>query len=120
MAENFDFHTVSANIGALNNANRPIFKLPTEGGGVTVLACHALFGGAGTAALNLVDMGIAGTSVSGTIATKGSAAYTANTPMAFTVSTGFVDAGHWIGVQETNVGTCNVVSIVAISYVHGK
>ncbi len=109
----------SSNIGALNNAKRALVKVPTGLGGVTVLAGNAYMGAAGTVALNLVDLGTGGTAVSGTIATLGSVVYVADVPQAFTVSTAFVDEGHWIGVEETNVGTCNATTMVDIEYLTG-
>lgn len=116
----FGVTIVSANIGALSNANRPIFKVPTAGGGITVLGANAVLGTAGTCGLYLVDLGTAGTAIAGTIATLGSAVYTLNTPKAFTVSTAFVDAGHFVGVKEDNSGAGATVTIVDVEYVMGK
>lgn len=120
MAGQFDVNIVATEIGALSNALRPLFKVPSAGGGITVLGVNYSQAGAGTTALNLVNLGSAGTAVAGTIATKGSAVYAANTPQSFTVSTPFVSAGEWVGVEELNVGAANAVSIISISYVTGK
>lgn len=116
-------HVVTANIGALNNDDRPLFKCPTGYGGITVVAANVYMGGAGTVALNVVNLGSAGTAVGGTIATLGSSVYVAHVPKAFTVATtsaaNFVDEGEWVGVGETNVGTCNAITRVDIEYVVG-
>lgn len=125
MSESFDVHIVSANVGALSNASRAIFLVPSEGGGITVLGCEVTQGGAGTQSLYLVDLGSGGTAVAsgGTVASLGSAVAVANTPAAMTVGTtydGFVDAGHYVGVKEDNVGAANAVTIVSVSYVMGK
>lgn len=120
MAESFDVKSVSVNIGALSNTYRPLFKVPSAGGGITVIDVNYSQAGAGTTALNLVDLGTAGTATAGTIATKGSAVYAANVPQSFTLSTAFVEAGHWVGIAEANVGAANAVSIISLSYVQGK
>lgn len=120
MAEQFDVHIVVLPIGSLTNTFRPGFKVPATGGGITILSAHAQNPAAGTVSLNLVTLGTAGTAVDGTIATKGSAVYSATVPQAFTVSTPFVDAGDWVGVEEKNVGTTNAAATVSIAYVMGK
>lgn len=120
MAGQFDVNIVSTEIGALSNAIRPLFKVPSAGGGITVLDVNFSQAGAGTTALNLVNLGSGGTSVAGTIASKGSAVYAANVPQSFTLVDGFVDGGEWVGIQETNVGAANTVSIISLSYVMGK
>lgn len=120
MAGQFDVHLYSENIGALSNAIRPLFKVPSAGGGITVIDVNYAQAGAGTTSLNLVDLGSAGTAVAGTIASKGSVVYAAATPQSFTIENAFVEGGTWVGVQETNVGAANAVSIISLSYVMGK
>lgn len=120
MAGNFDVNTFGIEIGALSNAIRPLFKVPSAGGGITFIDVNYTQAGAGTTSLNLVNLGSAGTAVAGTIASKGSAVYAANVPQAFTLVDTFVDGGTWIGIQETNVGAANTVSIISGSYVMGK
>lgn len=110
----------SDNIGALNNGLRTLVKVPTGYGGVSVVSANVVQHGAGTVALNLVNLGSAGTAVSGTIATLGSSVYVSGVPKAFTVTTPFVDEGEWIGVEETNVGTGNAITRVSIAYLTGK
>ena len=119
MANSFDVNIVSTEIGALSNANRVIAYLPAEGGGITVLAAHASMAAAATSSLYLVDMGTAGTAISGTIGSFGGT-FAANTPRAATISTAFVDGGHYIGVREDNVGAANAVTNVSFAYVMGR
>jgi hypothetical protein len=113
---------ISAEVGALSNALRPIFKAPADGkgGGITILEAEATMSAAGTSALNLVDLGTTGTAVGGTIATLGSSVYVANTPKAFVVSSAFLDGGNYLGVEEANVGAAATVTIVSVKYVMGK
>ncbi len=109
----------SANVGALSNAKRAICLVPTGCGGVTVLGAEIVQAAAGTCNVNLIDLGTSGTVSGGTIATLGSVVFVANVPKAMTVSTAFVDEGHYIGVEELNVGACNAVTIVSLSYLTG-
>ena len=64
---------ISANIGALSSATRAIFKVPAGHGGITILECKKIGGGAGTSWLTLDDLGTAGTSSSTVLATSGTA-----------------------------------------------
>jgi hypothetical protein len=120
MAGQFDVHLISNNIGALSNDFRPMFKIPASGGGISFLSCHVTGEGAGTSWLQLVDLGTAGTSVSSILATSGTAVSVAGIPQELTISTAFVDAGHWVGLKEANIGTTNAITIVSASYVMGK
>ncbi len=109
----------SANVGALSNAKRMICKVPTGVGGITVLGAEIVQAAAGTCNVNLIDLGTSGSVSGGTICTLGSAVYVANVPKAMTISTAFVDEGHYIGVEELNVGACKAVTIVSLSYLTG-
>jgi len=123
MASQFDVHVVSTNIGALSNDFRPWFKVPAEGGGITILEGHYVTETAGTSLVQLVDLGTGGTVNSGTIIYKGSAVYVEGIPQELVTAGAdgvFVDAGHWVGVAEGNSGTTGVISIVTCSYVMGK
>jgi hypothetical protein len=120
MTDSYDVKIISVEIGALSNAKRPIFKIPSDGGGITVIDANIVQAGAGTTGLNLVDLGTAGTAVAGTIASKGSAVYVANVPQAMTMVTPFVSGGRWVGVEEANVGAANAVTIVEVAYLQGK
>lgn len=115
-----DVNLLSGNVGALSNANRMIGKLPSGYGGIKVLGAQVVQSAAGTCSLNLIDLGTTGTVSGGTIATLGSAVYVANVPKAFTISTAFVSEGHYIGVEELNVGACATVTIVSLSFLTGK
>ena len=113
---------VSANIGALSNATRAIFKVPTGYGGITIVECKVIGGGAGTSWLTLCDLGTAGTAAGTIIGTGGTAVSVANVPAAITLTAAkcFVAEGHYVGMVENNVGACNAVTIVSLSYVPGK
>lgn len=112
---------VSENIGALNNGTRPLFKVPTGYGGITIVSADVVMHAAGTIALNIVNMGAAGTAVSGTIATLGSVVYVSGVPQAFTVvaAQAFVDEAAWVAVEEKNTGTANANTRVDICYLTG-
>lgn len=121
MAGFMDVNIVSNNIGALTNDFRPMFKVPTTGGGITVLSAHSIQEGAGTSWLQLVDLGTAGTAVSNIIKTSGTAVSVAGIPQEMTTDgTVFVDAGHWVGAKEANIGATNAITIISLSYVMGK
>ena len=112
---------VSNNIGALSNDFRPMFKVPTIGGGITVLSAHSIQEGAGTSWLQLVDLGAAGTAVSNIIKTSGTAVSVAGIPAEMTTDgTVFVAAGSWVGAKEANIGTSNAITIISLAYVMGK
>jgi hypothetical protein len=115
--------TVVANVGALSNGPRPLFKIPSGFGGITVIGANAVQSAAGTTALSLCDLGTAGTLVAssaGTIATQGSTVYAANVQQPFTVSSAYVAEGHWVGVIENNVGACATVTLISLEYLLGK
>jgi len=120
MANHVQF--VSVNVGALSNAIRPIFKIPTGYGGLRVVGCNYTNPGAGTSWVTLVDLGTAGTASSKVIASGGTAVSVASVPAAITVTAAnaFVDEGHWIGVVENNIGTTNAISIVDVAFLPGK
>jgi hypothetical protein len=111
-----------ANIGAITNANLPIFKCPAGYGGLTILAVQSTQLTAGTTQLYLIDMGAAGTTTNGgTLATSGTA-HAAKVPVAWTVSatTPYLAEGSYLAVKEGNIGTTVTVTEVAITYKWGK
>ncbi len=118
MANDIDIFAINA--GSLNNKSRPGPKVVAGHGGLTILGAQAVMNAAGTISLNLVDMGTAGTSVAGTIATQGSTVFAQNVPQAFTVTTPVVSEGHYIGVEEKNVGTADAMTMVYVEYTDGK
>jgi hypothetical protein len=113
---------VSANVGALSNALRPIFKIPSGYGGIRVIGCNYTNPGTGTSWVQLVDLGSSGTAVSKIVADAGTVVSVAAVPqaVAVTAANAFVDEGHWIGVKEANIGAMNAVSIVDVAFIPGK
>ena len=122
MSSYADVNIVSCNIGALTNDFRPLFKVPTGFGGITVLGASYITETAGTSTVELVDLGTAGTSVAGgTLFTGGSAIAVAGIPLPMTVDDGAtLSEGRWLGVKEANTGTTGAITIVTLSYVCGK
>lgn len=120
MSSVLNVNSISNNIGALTNDFRPMWKIPTGGGGVTFLGANCVQEGAGTCSVSLVDLGTAGTAIGGTIFNGGSQVYVAGVPQDMTVVTAFVDEGHWVGAKEANVGATNAITIISASYVMGK
>lgn len=116
-----DIQIVSSNIGALSNAPRAIFKVPAGHGGITILEAKVIGAGAGTSWLTLEDLGTSGTTATTVLGTGGTAVSVANIPQAITLGTSvYVDAGHYVGFRENNVGACNTVTIVEVAYKWGK
>jgi len=115
------FINVTAGVGALSNATRPVFKVPANYGGITVVGGQCTQSAAGTTLLYLVELDSTGATVGGTLGTFGTV-YAANTPNAATITSGkaFIDAGNYIGVKEGNVGAAATVTIVSFQYVMGK
>lgn len=113
------FQNESVNIGALSNANRPLFKVPSEYGGLTLVGAQCIQSAAGTTLLYIVEMDSAGTAVAGTLATFGTV-YAVNTPKEATINSAFVEAGSYIGVKEGNTGAAAAITIVSLQWVPGK
>lgn len=116
---------VSNNIGAISNDFRPLFKVSSGFGGITVLDASYITETAGTSCVQIVDLGTAGTAVQagGTIfqASAGSSVAAAGIPNTLSVAdTAFIADGRWVGVKEANVGTTGAITIVTLNYVHGK
>jgi hypothetical protein len=111
---------VVLDIGALSNGVRAMFKVPAGFGGMTFVAGNIVGSAAGTSSLHLVNLGTAGTSVSGTIATLGSSVYAAGVPKALTASSVYVAEGEWVGAYETNVGAAPAITVVSASFLMGK
>ena len=122
MASQFDVHIVTCNIGALTNDFRPLFKVPAAGGGITILNANYVTETAGTSTVELVDLGTAGTSITGgTLFSGGSAVAVAGIPTVLTVDdTAFLAGGNWLGVKEANTGTTGAISIISLAYIVGK
>lgn len=115
----------SNNIGALTNDFRPMFKIPTGFGGITVLNAAYVTETAGTSRVQIVDLGTAGTAVAagGTIfqATAGSSIAAAGVPNDLAVAdTAYIAEGRWVGAKEANVGATGAITIVTLAYRMGK
>ena len=122
MAEQSPQHVV-ANVGIVTNALCPIFKVPDNFGGITLVEAQITFEEAGTAGLYLINAGAAGTSTGsdGTLATYGGTAYTALTPSEMTIaSSAYIGAGSYIAVKEDNTGASSGTTLVSFAYKYGK
>lgn len=111
------------NVEIVTNAQQPLFRVPSGHGGITIVDATVMFYSAGTAGLHLINGGSVGTSTGadGTLASKSSAAYTAKTPQAMTVSaTPYIGAGSYVCLKEDNSGTTVDITQVAICYKWGK
>lgn len=118
---------VNVNVGAVDNENVPLFRVPADtlGGGITLTRASLVQGGSTNSEVRLVTMGITATPALGgtltTTAVGGTASpFAANVPQAFTISTAFVDANTWVAVQENNVAACNAQAILELHYVMGR
>jgi len=110
------------NIGVITNACLPLFKVPAGFGGITLIEAQETFYTVGTAQLYLIDAGTVGTATGadGTLATGGGTAHTAKTPIAFAMTTPYLEEGHYLAVKESNIGSTVTISEIAITYVWGK
>lgn len=122
MANAFDVHIMALPLGSYNGATElPLLKVPSGGGGITVLEAH-LMGGAGTAiGGKLVTMSNQGTpEINGTIgAFAGTVVTAAGVVAAATLSDAYVAEGEWIGYDQTS-GTVPAGSYINLSYIMGK
>jgi hypothetical protein len=120
MASQFDVNIAVLPVVLTGATQIPIMHVPAAGGGITVLEAKFINGGTAVGGL-LVTMTNAGTpAISGTVgAFTTPLADSATIPGAFTVSDGFVEAGEWIGYDQTS-GTVPAGSFVSIAYVMGK
>jgi len=133
MSESFNVQTATLVLGQFSGATEvPMFHVPAEGGGISVIDAWAFQNGTGGSALTagtsigakLVTMGTVPTggtpAVNGTI---GSFAGTIVTAAAVahkcTVSTPFVSADNFIGFDQT-AGTIAAGLTIQLNYVMGK
>ena len=123
MANQFDVNILSVDYGAYIGANhRPLFYVPADGGGISILSAKVAGSGAGTAiGLLLVKMTDAGTpAINGTIgAFAGTVVYAEGVPASATITTPYVGGGSWIGIDQTS-GTAPANAVLSIAYVMGK
>lgn len=118
-----DINLVSVDLGAYIGATgRPLIKLPTGSGGITIKEANVIGNAAGTAVgLLLVTLTDAGTPVlNGTVgAFAGTIVFAEGVPAECTISTPYVAPGYWIGVDQTS-GTAPANAVLSVSYVMGK
>lgn len=123
MAEAFDIHVVTLHLGNFSGATElPLAQLATGGGGATVIGAAVVGPSAGTTVGGkLVTMSNIGTpAINGTIGTfAGTVVTAAGVPGALTITDGFVEAGEWIGFDQTS-GTVPAGTFISLSYVMGK
>ena len=124
MASQFDVHILTLPVVLTGATQVPIVHLPSGGGGITILDAKMINAGTAVGPL-LVTMSNAGTpELNGTIgyfaaAAAGTITESATIPAALTMVDEFVDAGEWIGYDQTS-GTVPAGSFVSLSYIMGK
>ncbi len=125
MAESFDVHYISENVGlTAGTTSTPVFKNVTANGDITIVDANIWSGGAGTITAYLVYSDPTGGTVGGTICTLGSAACifaaagTAALVHSSTITTARVPANKAICVKYA-AGTAGSDTCVGIAYVKG-
>ena len=120
MASQFDVHVVCIPVVLTAGTEVPLCHFPTGGGGMTVISADMINAGTSVGG-KLVTMTNVGTpALSGTIgAFAGTITASATIPASCTISDGFVDAGEWIGFDQTS-GTVPAGSFVSLAYIMGK
>lgn len=120
-----DIHVTAVDIGAYSGANgRPLFKLPTAYGAITVLNAQIIGNAAGTAIGGLlVGFSNAGTpAVNGTVAAfAGTVVFAEGVPASATISNAVVDpdTSPWLGFIQTS-GTAPANTVLSLTYVMGR
>lgn len=124
MSSQMDVHIATLSLGALVGATElPLAKLPSMGGGITILEANLVGPSAGTSVGGLlVTMTNAGTPVlNGTVATFTTPGITAaGVPIAAAINnSGYVGPDYWIGFDQTS-GTVPAGTFITLSYIMGK
>ena len=133
MSDSFNVQTATLVLGQFSGATEvPLFNVPTSGGGITVQEVWAYQNGTGGSAITagtaigakLVTMGTVATggtpAVDGTVGTfAGTIVTAAGVVHKLTLTTPFVDAGKFIGFDET-AGTVAAGLTIQLAYVLGK
>lgn len=123
MSSQFDVHIGNCQIGALGTLFYPLFKVPVEGGGITLIHAHLHCYTAATFTPQLVTLGTAGTAVdtSGTFGTlsPASGTFAAGGREDFTISDAYIGPGTWVGIQTT-AGTAVTQTSLDYAYIMGK
>jgi hypothetical protein len=121
-----DINLLSVPVGSLSGTARPLFKIPSGWGGITLVEASVNQAGSISTQLYLVTMGAAGTAVGGTLTAMigGSVDFfSANVPKAFVFSTKYVAENTYIGMQETLgtwvAGTTSATAALNLSYLTG-
>lgn len=116
-----EIQSISFNIGATTNKTRPVWKIPSGYGGVTIVGGQCIQPAAGTQQIYVVEMDSTGATVGGTLGSFGTV-FAAETPQELTVtgSRSFIDAGNYVGIKENNVGTTNTITIITLNYLVGR
>lgn len=124
MSGQMDVHIATLSLGAMIGATElPLVKLPSAGGGITILEAFLVGPSAGTSVAGLlVTMTNAGTpALNGTVATFTTPGITAaGVPIAATINNqGYVEKDLWIGFDQTS-GTVVAGTFITLSYVMGR
>ena len=124
MASQFDIHILTFPVVLTAGTEIPLVHLPDKAGGITVLDAKMINAGTSVGPL-LVTMSNVGTpALTGTVgyfaaAAAGTITESATIPASLTMVDAFVDAGEWIGFDQTG-GTVPAGSFISLSYVMGK
>lgn len=133
MSESFNVQVANLTLGQFSGATEvPVFFVPADGGGITVLEAWAFQNGTGGSAITagtaigakLITMGTVATggtpALDGTVGSfAGTIITAAGVVHKLTVSTPFVEAGKFIGFDET-AGTVAAGLTIQLAYVLGK
>ena len=116
-------HIANCIIGAAGTANVPLFRVPADYGGITILNAWIVSDAAATITtgqLNNCGTGL-GTAISSAVGTlaQSSGTLAADVLKAITISTAYQDAGTWLRWMNT-AGASGSGSRVIIEYKYGK
>lgn len=111
---------VNVTVGAVGTVNRPLFRVPSGFGGITLLNAWIVSDSAATIVSQLANMGTAlGTAVSSVVGTLTAGTLTANVRAAYSITTAYQAEGTWLGLNGIT-GTTGSASQFIIEYKHGK
>ena len=109
-------------IGAAGTANVPLFRVPADYGGITILNAWIVSDSAATVTTGQLNNGTGlGTAIVSTVGTLAQADGTlaANVLKAITITTAYQDAGTWLRWMNT-AGATGSGARVIIEYKYGK
>jgi hypothetical protein len=108
---------VGAQAGTIN---KPLWRVPSAHGGVTLLNAWIISAAAATTIFQLSNMGTAlGTAISSNIGTL-NGTLVANTQKAISITTAYQAAASWIALSTLAGDTLNADSKVVLEYKFGK